>query len=114
MNKKPTFTGILRNALNKDYTSDQAAADLGKLMNEATQMQLRGETDSPRFVELESIIPIQEKLVKAKLDGHPILITPIGTATSFSSNRRTSTAPWTSSGTAAAMGIRKIKKKINE
>ena len=72
MSKELTFTDILHNALNKDYTSDQAVDDLCKLTNEATQMQLQGNTDSPRFVELESIIPIQEKLVKAKLDGHPI------------------------------------------
>ena len=67
-----TFANILCNALDPDYTSDQAVDDLGKLTNEATQMQLQEKTDSPRFVELESIIPIQEKLVKAKLDGHPI------------------------------------------
>ncbi len=72
MTNELTFDNILRNALDSDYTSDRAVDDLGKLTNEATQMQLQGNTDSPRFVELESIIPIQEKLVKAKLDGHPI------------------------------------------
>ena len=72
MTQALTFTDILRNALNKDYTPDRAVDDLGKLMNEATQMQLQGQTDSPRFVELKSIIPIQEKLAKAKMDGHPI------------------------------------------
>ena len=72
MPKELTFTDILRNALDPDYTSDRAVADLGKLTDEATRMQSRGLTDTPRFVELQSIIPIQEKLVKAKLDGHPI------------------------------------------
>ena len=67
-----TFTSILCNALDPDYTSDQAVDDLGKLMNEATLMEIQGETGSPRFSELESIIPIQERLAKAKLDGHPI------------------------------------------
>ena len=36
-----------------------------KKEQEAKQMELQGNTDSPRFVELESIIPIQEKLAKA-------------------------------------------------
>jgi hypothetical protein len=67
-----TFDSIFCNALDPDYTSDRAANDLAKLMNEATQMQNQGQTDLPRFTELERIIPIQEKLAKAKLDGHPV------------------------------------------
>jgi hypothetical protein len=72
MIKGLTLTNIICNALNPDYTSTQAADDLSKLINEATLMQIQEETDSPRFTELQSIIPVQERLTKAKLDGHPI------------------------------------------
>ena len=72
MVKELTFAKILCNALDPDYTSTQALDDLSKLMNEATLMEAQGETALPRFTELESIIPVQEKLAKAKLDGHPI------------------------------------------
>ena len=72
MNKELTFPDILCNALNRDYTTAQAYDDLNKLMNEATLMQIEGKTDLPRFEELTRIIPVQERLAKAKLDGHPI------------------------------------------
>ena len=72
MTQELTFTDILRNALNKDYTADRAMDDLSKLMNDATLMEIQGKTNSPRFAELESLIIVQERLAKAKLDGHPI------------------------------------------
>ena len=72
MTQELTFASIFCNALDPDYTSDQAMDDLSRLMSEATQMQNQGQTDSPRFAELENLIPVQEKLAKAKLDGHPI------------------------------------------
>ena len=67
-----TFPDILCNAFNQDYTTTQAYDDLHRLMNEATMMQIEGKTDQPRYEELERIIPVQERLAKAKLDGHPI------------------------------------------
>ena len=72
MIKDLTLTNIICNALNPDYTSTQAVDDLNKLINEATLMQIQEETGSPRFTELQSIIPVQERLAKAKLEGHPI------------------------------------------
>ena len=72
MTKELTFASIFCNALDPDYTPDQAVDDLSNLMNEATLMEIEGKTGSPRFAALENIIPIQEKLVKAKLDGNPI------------------------------------------
>ena len=67
-----TLTSIIANAVNKDYTADQAVEDLTRLMNQATLVELRHGTDSPQYNELQKLIPIQEKLVKAKLEGHPI------------------------------------------
>ena len=72
MAKELTLPDILCNALNRGYTTAQAYDDLSRLMNEATLMQIEGKTDLPRFEELTRIIPVQEKLAKAKLDGHPI------------------------------------------
>lgn len=66
-----TLTSIISNAFNKDYTADHAVEDLTRLMNEATLVELRHGTDSPRHAELQRLTTIQEKLVKAKLEGHP-------------------------------------------
>ena len=41
-------------------------------MNEATLLELTHGTHSPRFIELQKLIPVQERLVKAKLDGNPV------------------------------------------
>ena len=67
-----TLTSIIANAFNKDYTTALAVEDLARLMNEATLVELQHGTDSPQYTELQRLIPIQEKLVKAKLDGQPI------------------------------------------
>lgn len=72
MSKELTFASILSSALDPEYMPAQAMDDLSKLMNEAALMQIQGNTDSPRYAELQSIIPVQERLAKAKLDGHPI------------------------------------------
>ena len=72
MAKELTIASILCNAFDPDYTSTQAVDDLSKLMNDATLMEIQGKTNSPRFAELESLIIVQERLAKAKLDGHPI------------------------------------------
>ena len=72
MVKELTFSSILCNALNQDYSSDQAVDDLSKLLNEMALMEIQGELGSARFGELKSLIHVQKKLAKAKLDGHPI------------------------------------------
>jgi hypothetical protein len=46
--------------------------DLEKLMNESTLLELTHGPHSPRFIELQKLIPFQERLVRAKLDGDPI------------------------------------------
>ena len=50
MDKDLTFASIFCNALDPDYTPDQAMDDLSKLMNEATLMEIQGKADSPRFL----------------------------------------------------------------
>jgi hypothetical protein len=72
MDEPLTLPDILSNAFNKDYTADQAVADLTRLMNEATLVEMEHGTDSPQYAELQRLIPVQEKLAKAKLEGHPI------------------------------------------
>ena len=67
-----TIADIMCNAFNKDYTAGQAVADLEKLMNEATLIELTKGPNSPRFIELQKLIPVQEKLMQAKLDNNPI------------------------------------------
>jgi len=67
-----TLSNILANAFNTDYTAGQAVADLEQLMNEATLLELTHGPHSPRFIELQKLIPIQERLVRAKMDGNPI------------------------------------------
>jgi len=61
-------TTILSNAFDKDYTVGQAVEDLEKLMNEATMLGHTHGPHSPRFIELQKLIPVQERLVKAKMD----------------------------------------------
>ena len=41
-------------------------------MNEATLLELSDAQDSPRFLELQKLIPVQERLVKAKMESDPI------------------------------------------
>ena len=64
-----TLTDITRNALDREYSLDRAAADLGALMMEREVIRLRGDTATPRLRELEQIIPFQEKLALVKLRG---------------------------------------------
>jgi len=61
-----------RALFNKDYSAGQAVADLEKPMNEATLLELSDAQGSPRFIELQKLIPVQERLVRAKMDGNPI------------------------------------------
>jgi len=72
MNKSPTAATIITNAFDKDYTASQAVDDLEKLMNEATLLELTHGPHSLRFIGLQKLIPVQERLVQAKLDGDPI------------------------------------------
>ena len=67
-----TLPRVLSNAFNKDNSAGQAVADLEKILNEATLLELSGDQDSPRFIELQKLIPVQERLVRAKMDGNPI------------------------------------------
>ena len=73
MKQGSTFADIISNTFNKDYTAAQAVADLEKLMNESTLLEIQHEQDSPRFIELQKLIPVQERLLRARgLDDNPI------------------------------------------
>jgi hypothetical protein len=67
-----TLIDITRNALDREYSLDRAAADLGALMLERELIRRRGDTEAPRLRELEQIIPFQEKLALGKLRGDEI------------------------------------------
>jgi hypothetical protein len=64
-----TLSDIIRNALDREYPLEWAAADLGELMTERELIKRKGDTDTHRFRELEQIIPMQEKLAIGKLHG---------------------------------------------
>ena len=72
MPRQLTIADIIRNALDKDYSMDQAATDLGELMTERELIKRRYGIDSPRLAELEKIIPVQEKLALGKLQGDEV------------------------------------------
>ena len=72
MTNQLTLADIITNALDKDYSMDQAATDLGELMTEQELIKRRHGTDSPRLAELEMIIPLQEKLALGKLRGEQV------------------------------------------
>jgi len=63
------MTDIIMNALDRDYSLDRAATDLGELMMELELISRIDGPDSPRAMELRKIIPIQEKLALGKLRG---------------------------------------------
>jgi hypothetical protein len=64
-----SFSTIIRNALNSNYSMDQAATDLGSLMFEQELIRRRGDTDVPRHRELDRLIPMQETLALGRLNG---------------------------------------------
>jgi len=64
-----TLSDIIRNALDREYSLDRAAADLGELMTERERLRREENTDTPRLCELEQIIPLQKKLALGKLRG---------------------------------------------
>ena len=67
MHRQTTIADIIKKALDKDYSVEQAATDLGELMTELESIKRRYGTDSPRLTELQTIIPLQEKLALGKL-----------------------------------------------
>ena len=72
MHRKTTIADIIKNALDKDYSVEQAATDLGELMTERDLIKRRYGIDSPRLAELEKIIPVQKKLALGKLRGNQV------------------------------------------
>lgn len=64
-----TLSDIVCNALDKNYSLEQASADLGELMLERELLKRQYDTNSPRLRELEIIIPLQETLALGKLRG---------------------------------------------
>ena len=72
MSRQLTIADIIRNAIDKDYSMEQAATDLGELMTERELIKRRYGIESPRLAELEEIIPLQEKLARGKLRGDEV------------------------------------------
>jgi hypothetical protein len=63
---------IIINALDKDYSVDHAATDLGVLITELELIKRRYGSDSPRLSEIEKLIPVQQKLALGKLRGDDV------------------------------------------
>ena len=72
MLKQLIIADIINNALDKDYSVEQAATDLGELMNELEHIKRRYGSDSPRLSEIVKIMPAQEKLALGKLRGDDV------------------------------------------
>ena len=72
MDEPITLPTILANAFDKDYSADQAVEDLTRLMNQATLVEMQHGTDSKEYAEMRRLIPVQERLARAKQEGHPI------------------------------------------
>ena len=69
MLRQQTFADIVCNALDKNYSLEQAATDLGELINERELIKRRYGPGSARLTEIECVIPLQEKLALGKLRG---------------------------------------------
>jgi hypothetical protein len=67
-----TLSDMICKALDRDYSLDRAAADLGTLMMERELIERKGDTFTPRLRELEQIIPLQERLALGKLRGDQV------------------------------------------
>ena len=67
MLRQVTIADIIKNAIDKDYTEEQAATDLGDLMTERELIKRRNGPGAARLTELECLIPLQEKLALGKL-----------------------------------------------
>ena len=72
MFRQLTISDIITYAFDKGYTMEQAATDLGELMMEPELTKRRHGTDAPRFTELKTLIPIQERLALGKLRGDEV------------------------------------------
>lgn len=72
MPRQLTLAAIITNALDKDYSVEQAASDLGELMTELELIKRRYASDTACLSELEKIIPVQEQLTLGKLGGDQI------------------------------------------
>jgi hypothetical protein len=72
MPRQLTIADIITNALDKDYSVEQATTDLGELMSELELMKRRHGADSPLLTELERMIPLQEMLALGKLRGDQV------------------------------------------
>jgi hypothetical protein len=69
MPRQLTLADIICNGLDKDYSVEQAAIDLGALMTERELIKRRYVIKIARLRELERIIPIQEQLALNRLRG---------------------------------------------
>ena len=66
------LSDVIRNALDRHYSVEQAAADFGALLLEEERIKRKGDTDIPRLRELKQLIPLQETLTFRKLRGDEI------------------------------------------
>ena len=69
MPEQLAIADIVCNMLNRDYSLEQAATDLGALINERDLIKRRYVRGTARLTELEFLIPLQEKLALGKLHG---------------------------------------------
>jgi hypothetical protein len=69
MSRQLSLPDIICNGLDKEYSLEQAATDLGALINERELIKRRYGKDTPRLSELERIIPLVEQLALGKLRG---------------------------------------------
>ena len=69
MPKQLTIADIIHNAIDKDYSVENVPTDLGESMNEQELIKRRFGPGTALLKELESIIPLQEKLALGKLGG---------------------------------------------
>jgi hypothetical protein len=67
-----TLGDVIRNALDRHYSAEQAAADFGALLLERDLIKRKGDTDALRLRELDRLIPLQETLAQRKLRGDEI------------------------------------------
>jgi hypothetical protein len=67
-----TLTDIICNALDKQYSLEQAATDLDELITERDLIKRRYGADTARVHELEQLIPIRETLALGKLRGDAV------------------------------------------
>lgn len=73
MPKLLTLSDIVSNALDKDYSPEQAAMDLGALVNERELIRRCGPRTA-RLRQLEIIIPLQKRLALGKLRGDQLFV----------------------------------------